>query len=84
MFQVISTKVVSGTGKFERTGIVFDKNTQESIDIAYRFFKANCKNVSESISISVKEYLMHVQVIHGGGLSGKLALTAFIGLCSTD
>ncbi len=78
----IETQVVSGTGKFEKTGLGYDREAKESIDTAFRYFRANSKNVSRSISITTKDYLMHVQDIHGVEMTSELALAAFVALCS--
>ncbi|MDK9719446.1 MAG: ATP-dependent Lon protease, partial [Trichlorobacter sp.] len=55
---------------------------KESIDTAYRYLKANSKNVSGTISTSTKDYLMHLQDLNGIGITNQLSLTAFIALCS--
>lgn len=47
---------------------------------AFRYFKANSKNISGSISTTLKDYLMHIQDIHGIGLTSELSLAAFIAL----
>lgn len=78
----IETQVISGTGKFERTGLGSDREAKESIETAFRYFRANSKNISGSISITTKDYLMHVQDIHGVGMTSELALAAFVALCS--
>ncbi|MBE0069608.1 protease Lon-related BREX system protein BrxL [Thermoanaerobacterium thermosaccharolyticum] len=78
----IETQVISGTGKFERTGLGSDREAKESIETAFRYFRANSKNVSGSISVTSKDYLMHVQDIHGVGMTSELALAAFVALCS--
>lgn len=39
----IETEVISGNGKFERTGLGSNREVKESIEIAFRFFKANSK-----------------------------------------
>ena len=78
----IETQVVTGSGKFEKTGLASDREAKEAIETAFRFFKANSKNISGTISTSTKDYQMHVQDIHGVGLTSELALTAFIALCS--
>ncbi|MGE6596388.1 protease Lon-related BREX system protein BrxL [Bacillus proteolyticus] len=78
----LETEVVSGNGKFEKTGLNSDRDAKESIDTAFRFFKANNKNISGTISTTTKDYLMHIQDIHGVGLTGELSLAAFIALCS--
>lgn len=79
----IETEMVTGTGKLEKTGLGSDRDAKESIDTAFRFFKANNKNISGTISVSTKDYLMHIQDIHGVGLNGELSLAAFIALCSS-
>ena len=39
----IETEVISGNGKFERTGLGSNREVKESIEITFRFFKANSK-----------------------------------------
>lgn len=78
----METQVISGTGKFERTGLGSDREAKESIETAFRYFRANSKNVSGSISVTTKDYLMHIQDIHGVGMTSELALAAFVALCS--
>lgn len=78
----IETQVVSGTGKFERTGLGSDREAKEAIDTAFRFFKANSKKISSTITTLTKDYLMHVLDINGVGLTSELSLAAFVALCS--
>jgi len=78
----IETQVISGNGKFERTGLGFDREAKESVETAFRYFRANSRNVSGSISVTTKDYLMHVQDIHGVGMTSELALATFVALCS--
>lgn len=79
----LENQVVSGTGKFERTGLGSRKEVRESIDTAYRCFTANCKSISAGISIKTKDYLMHASDLQGIGMTSELALAEFIGLCSS-
>ena len=79
----LENQAVSGTGKFERTGLGSRKEVKEAIDTAFRYFTSNCKNVSASISTKSKDYLMHAADLQGIGMSSELALAEFIGLCST-
>lgn len=37
----IETEVVNGSGKFEKTGLGYCRDAKESIETAFRFFKAN-------------------------------------------
>lgn len=78
----VETEVINGSGKFEKTGLSSDREAKEAIETAFRYFRANSKNVSGTISTTTKDYLMHIQDIHGIGLTSELALTAFVALCS--
>jgi len=78
----IETQVVSGSGKFEKTGLGSDREAKEAIETAFRFFRANSKKISGSISTTTKDYLMHVEDINGVGLTSELSLAAFVALCS--
>jgi len=79
----LENQAVSGTGKFERTGLGSRKEVKESIDTAFRYFASNCKNVSSGITTKNKDYLMHATDLQGIGMSAELALAEFIGLCSS-
>lgn len=78
----LETEVVSGSGKFERTGTGTDRETKEAIETAFRYFKANSKSISGNISTTTKDYLMNFQDLNGIGMTSKLALSTFIALCS--
>lgn len=78
----IETEVVNGSGKFEKTGLGSAREAKESIETAFRFFKANSRSISASISTTQKDYLMHVQDINGVGLTSHLSLAALIAMCS--
>ena len=78
----IETEVVSGSGKFERTGLGSSRDAKENINTAFNYFKANKKNISGTISLNNNDFLMHVQDLQGIGMTSELALTAFIALCS--
>lgn len=78
----IETEVVGGNGKFEKTGLGSDREAKESIDTAFRYFKANSRNISASIDTVNKDYLMHVQDMNGVGLTHSLSLAAIIAMCS--
>lgn len=80
----IETQMVSGTGKFEKTGIGNVRESKEALETAFRYFKANSKNIVGNINSSTKDFLMHVQDINGVGMTSSLALAAFIGLCSVS
>lgn len=78
----LEVEVVGGTGKFEKTGLGYDREAKESIETAFRYFKANSKNISASISTTNKDYLMHIQDVNGVGMTSSLSLAAIIAMCS--
>jgi len=78
----LETQIVSGNGKFERTGIGADREAKESVDTAFKYLKANSKHISGTISTTTKDYLIHVQDINGIGMTNQLTLASLIALCS--
>jgi ATP-dependent Lon protease len=79
----LETEMVTGSGKFERTGIGSDREAKESLDTSFRYFKANSKNISGSISTTTKDYLMHIQDLNGIGMTNQLTLAALVALSSS-
>ena len=80
----IENQVVSGSGKFEKSGVGSDREVKESLDTAFRFFTANSKSISASISTKTKDFLMHISDLQGIGLTSELAVAQFIALCSAS
>ena len=78
----IETEVINGNGKFEKTGVTSDRESKEAVDTAFKYFRANSKNISGSISVANRDYMMHIQDIGGIGMTTELSLAAFVGLCS--
>lgn len=78
----IETEVINGSGKFDKTGLSSDREAKEAIDTAFKYFRANSKSISGSISVTARDYMMHVQDIGGIGMSSELSLSALVGLCS--
>lgn len=78
----IETEVINGNGKFEKTGVNSDREAKEAVDTAFKYFRANSKNISGTISVANRDYMMHIQDIGGIGMSSELSLAAFVGLCS--
>lgn len=70
------------SGKFERTGIGSDRPAKEATNTAFNFLKANGNHISGSISTTTKDYIINYQDLQGIGMTGKLALTTLITLCS--
>lgn len=78
----LENEVVSGTGKFEKSGVSTSREARESLDTAFRFFTANSKNISGSIGTKAHDYIMHISDLQGIGLTDELAVAQLIGLCS--
>lgn len=78
----LENQVVSGTGKHEKSGVGSDRAARESLDTAFRYFTANIKSISSSISVKTKDYLMHIEDMQGIGLTEELAVAELIGLSS--
>lgn len=78
----LENQVVSGTGKFDKSGVGSNREAKESLDTAFRFFTANSKSISNTISTKTKDYLMHISDLQGIGLTSELAIAELIGLCS--
>jgi ATP-dependent Lon protease len=78
----LENQVVSGSGRFEKSGVGSQRDVKESLDAAYRYFTANSKSISGSIGIKTKDYLMHITDLQGIGITSQLAIAELIGLCS--
>lgn len=78
----LETEVVSGSGKFERTGIGSDRENKEAADTAFRYLRANSKAISGSISTTTKDYIVNYQDLNGIGMTKNLALPTLIAMCS--
>lgn len=78
----LENQVVSGTGKFDKSGVGSHRGAKESLDTAFRYFTANSKSISNTISTKTKDYLMHISDLQGIGLTDELAIAELIGLCS--
>lgn len=80
----LETELVGGNGKFEVTGIGYDREAKENLKTAQNYFKANKKMISGSINIDDSNFLMHVADCQGIGSTPDLALCAFVALCSAS
>ena len=78
----LESQMLPGNGKFERTGIGSDRDAKESSNTAFSFLKANGNRISGSISTTTKDYIINYQDLQGIGMTGKLALSTLIALCS--
>jgi ATP-dependent Lon protease len=80
----LETELVGGNGKFEVTGVGYDREAKENLKTAQNYFKANKKLVSGTIDIDNSNYLMHVADCQGVGSTPELALCAFVALCGAS
>ena len=78
----LESQMLPGNGKFERTGICTDREAKEATNTAFNFLKANARRISNSISTTMKDYIVNYQDLQGIGMTGKLALPTLIALCS--
>lgn len=78
----LETQMTVGNGKFERTGIGSNPVAKESVDTAYKYLKANSKNISGSISTTIKDYLVNIQDMNGIGMTTELTLSTMVAICS--
>lgn len=78
----LENEVVSGSGKFDKSGIGGHRGARESLDTAFRYFTSNSKSISASISTKTKDFLMHIADLQGIGMTEELAIAELIGLCS--
>jgi len=78
----LENQVVSGSGKYDKSGVGSHRGARESLDTAFRYFTANSKNVSNTISSKNRDYLMHVSDLQGIGLTDALGVAQLIGLFS--
>ena len=78
----LESQMLPGSGKFERTGIGSDRDAKEATTTAFNYLKANGGRISGSISTSTKDYIIDYQDLQGIDMTGKLALSTLIALCS--
>lgn len=78
----LESQMLPGSGKFDRTGIGSDRDAREATNTAFSFLKANSNRISGSISTTTKDYIINYQDLQGIGMTGKLALSTLVALCS--
>lgn len=78
----LESQMLPGNGKFDRNGIGTDRECREATQIAFNYLKANAYRISQSISTTTKDYLIHYQDLQGIGMTKTLAMPTLIALCS--
>jgi ATP-dependent Lon protease len=80
----IETESPGGSGKLSITGIGTHRQTKESINTAFNYFKANRKSISANISVENSDFMIHVEDLQGVGSSSEIALASFVSLVSSS
>lgn len=78
----LETTIAEGNGRLEVLGMTSSKEVKESLKTAQNYFKANAKQISQSIMVDSKDYIMHIQDCQGVGLDSNISLAALVGYCS--
>lgn len=78
----LETQVSAGSGKFTKTGVGTNREAKEAMDTAYKYLKANYKNISASIGITETDYLVDIQDLNGIGMTTQLTIQTLIAMCS--
>lgn len=78
----LESQMLPGNGKFQRTGLVSDREAKEATDTAFNFLKANCRRISGNISITTNDFIINYQDLQGLGLTSNLALPSLVAMCS--
>lgn len=78
----LETQILPGNGKFQCTGIGSDRAAKEATNTAFNFLKANGNSISGQISTTTKDYIINYQDLNGLGMTGRLALSTLIAICS--
>lgn len=78
----IESQMISGNGKFEKTGVSGSRQAGESMDTAYRYLKANARSVSSKISLNNHDYVVNAVNLNNTDMTGGLSLATYIALVS--
>lgn len=78
----LESQMLAGNGKFDRTGLVSDRECKEAVDTAFNFLKANGNRISGSLGALNKDFIINYQDLQGLGMTKVLALPTLIALCS--
>lgn len=78
----LESQMLPGNGKFERTGLGTEREAKEATNTAFHYLKANGQRISGQISMTTHDYIVNYQDLQGIGMTGTLALSTLIALCS--
>ncbi len=78
----LETEMLTGSGKFERTGLGTDREAKEATNTAFNYLKANSRSISGNISTTNKDYIVSYSDLNGIGMTPTLALPTLIAIAS--
>jgi ATP-dependent Lon protease len=78
----LESQMLIGNGKFDKTGLSYDRDAKEAANAAFNYLKANANRISGSISTTTKDYIVNYQDMQGLGMTSRLALPTLIAICS--
>lgn len=78
----LESQLLPGNGKFTCNGLGSDREARESTQNAFNYLKANGNRISQSISTTMKDYIIQYQDLQGIGMTSTLSLPTLIALCS--
>lgn len=78
----LETQMLTGSGKFERTGLGTDREAKEATNTAFNYLKANSRSISGNISTTNKDYIVSYSDLNGIGMTPTLALPTLIAIAS--
>ncbi len=78
----LESQILSGSGKFERSGLGSDSKCKDATNAAFNYLKVNASRISGNISVTTKDYIVNYQDLQGLGMTDKLALPTLIALSS--
>jgi len=78
----LEAQKVSGSGKFNVSGLGSSSVARESVKVGFEYFKANIKTVISTLHVGQFDYHIHIVDLQGAGPTQGLSLVTFISLCS--
>lgn len=78
----IESQMISGNGKFDKTGISGNRQANESMETAYRYLKANSHSISSRINLSAYDYVVNAVNLNNADMTEHLSLATYIALVS--
>ncbi|MGQ2375830.1 protease Lon-related BREX system protein BrxL [Companilactobacillus zhachilii] len=80
----IESQMISGNGKFEKTGISGNRQTGEAMETAYKYLKANSRLISSKIDINTHDYVVNAVNLDNADMTDHLSLSTYIALVSVS